>query len=362
MVRSEGSLTPRLIPYTWLRHVVPALVAATAAALAWWVSVLVLELLRQAAFTRGVGWMAPRTEGLVWLSLTSGAVAAAQVGLEGRIEGTWRSLVGVGMAVAAVAAASLTSVGMALHDLIAQAWGMSPASLALRWALVPWLLAGLGAALGPWMVRGGRRLLAWLERRWDLAVLPAPPAPPGSWWAEALVHALSGLAGGCAGALVWYALGHGQGDLFLAAVLGSSVMGAVVGGLAWGIPDRTFQGWVHVLVGARPGWRIPVDAAQVTLSERFVGHFPAGMDLHLPPGDGVDELHLSVIARGEGSWAARGLSRDKVRVMRPLAWVDLSYDPELPAPLETPLHAGDRVALGPEAVVELVVMAREVPP
>jgi hypothetical protein len=157
----------------------------------------------------------------------------------------------------------------------------------------------------------------------------------------------------------WYLVGISWGDRFVASAAACWVLGAAAGGFMWAVPDRAYRGWLRVLVGSRPGWRIPLDVKERLRTERFVGHFPVGMDLHLPDTDGVAELHVSVLAKGHGDWAVRGLTRRTVRVERMLERLMLAYDRREPAPYEAPLHDGDRVVVADVTELEFVVLPAE---
>jgi hypothetical protein len=352
-------MTPRLVPYTWFRHVLPGLLGGMAGMCAWWVALVVIDL----SHGGGRAAWSPDTEGAVLLSLVSAAAAVTSVQLEGRWEraGVRRRL-GAG-AVAAACAGLGTLASCALWFAARRWWGVEPEfGLALRGRLFPWLLAGGWLTAGLMTVRLGRYLLDDLQRRWEMNVMDPPPPLEGSRWALLGAHALVGPLCGVAAAVVGYTLGLWLDDLYLAGMGASWSFAALAGALTWGIPDRAWQPWVMVRVGARPGWRIPLDAEDTALQERFVGHFPSGMDLHLPGTDGVAELHLSVLARGDADHielAARGLSQRPVTVIRPLERVDLAYDPALPAPLETTLRHEDRIRLGEVAEVEVLVLSRE---
>ena len=56
------------------------------------------------------------------------------------------------------------------------------------------------------------------------------------------------------------------------------------------------------------------------------------------------EVHLSVAVDKDRAYRARGLSLQPTRVRRFLERVDLRYDPQRPAPLETRLSGGGRPA------------------
>ena len=107
-------------------------------------------------------------------------------------------------------------------------------------------------------------------------------------------------------------------------------------------------------------WRIPVDAADGTPSERFVGHFTRGLDLFLPAEDEVMEMHLSVAVDEKQRYSARGLSLQPTRVKRFLERINLSYDARRPTPLQTRLSSGDRIELGDDGTeVEFIMLPKE---
>ena len=117
-----------------------------------------------------------------------------------------------------------------------------------------------------------------------------------------------------------------------------------------------------MLTPNRFGRRIPIDAPERTAKERFVGHFPRGLDLFLPVDDGVQELHLSVTVDDKQRYTARGLSQHPTMVRRMLQRIDLRYDPRRPTPVETSLSSGDRIILGEgetRSEVEFILLPKE---
>ncbi|MEM6931571.1 MAG: hypothetical protein AAF602_31865, partial [Myxococcota bacterium] len=201
--------------------------------------------------------------------------------------------------------------------------------------------AGLGAL-------GARSLSTALARRFawarDNAAVP-PRRPWSERSASILSHVGGGLAAGGLAAAVWHAVGHYPdlgGDLYAASAAASAVFGLGCGGLFWGVPDAWYDGWIRVLTPTRFGLRVPVSETR----EVVIGHYPRGLDLYLPDGDGVAELHCSFVVDELGRYAVRGLSRVATTVRRPLERVDLRYDPGRAAPLETELRPEDRIVLG----------------
>ncbi|MDP6933151.1 MAG: hypothetical protein QGG40_09555, partial [Myxococcota bacterium] len=123
-----------------------------------------------------------------------------------------------------------------------------------------------------------------------------------------------------------------------------------------------YAGWLRLLSQTRFAHRIPVDAPEGGPKERFVGHFPRGLDLFMPAQEGVLEMHLSVAVDQEQRYSARGLTLAPTVVQRFLEKVDIRYDPRRPAPLQTRLRSGDRIVLGEgpnQGIVEFVMLPRE---
>lgn len=326
-----------LIPYTWTRHLPVALFCAGAALLAWW-GVLVLQVT--------VGAWGPRGDGAVWLGALAATTAGAHLLAEGSLR-RWSPLrrlattLGAAALGAAVAQAWYwgwtAAVGPAFFEGAGEADLADPSLVALRYRFPVWWSTGIAVAGATLVMRAGRGVLE---------------------------HLAAGLvAGGLAG-LTWYVLGYpkfglARDDLYLASALASLTFGGSWGLLAWGVPDALYAGWVRVVTPTRHGRRIPVDGPDGAPRERFVGHFPRGLDLFLPAADGVNELHLSVRVDEAQRYHARGLTIEPVRVRRFLERVRLDYDPRRPAPLETRLASGDRVELGDGTVVEFLMLPRE---
>jgi hypothetical protein len=349
-------LTPRLVPWTMVRWLVLPLSLGAAAVVAWWAAGLWLVHTQGQAGPQG---LTPDQVQVRVLAGLAAVISAGSVVVEGRIG---RSPVGRRVWAGLLAALVAGLAGWALGSLVMwvqRAAGMPEVTLALRWRLGPWLAAGLAVGWGGLAVRVGRQGVDRLQARWDLPLLTPPPVVDEGAAATWAIHVIGAPAAAGAGAVVWYALGELWHDLFLASAAGAWTFGAVWGALGSGWPERLVQAWVSVAAGARPGWRVPLDASDPVLSERFIGSFPAGLDLHLPESDGVAELHLSVRAIAGGGLAARGLSVRPVRLARRLERVDLRYDPTLPAPFETPVGHEDRIRLGERAEIEVVVLSRE---
>jgi hypothetical protein len=240
----------------------------------------------------------------------------------------------------------------------------SDASLvSLRYRLAMWLSAGLASGASAWLVRMLHKTLA---NRWSVGLdvgWVRRPIGIVQFLGELVYHVGGGAAGAMLGAAVWHSFGHYSalfGNLYLAGAAGALVWGLTHGLLCWGLPDDLYAGWVRVLSWDRYGVRIPLDSQAGTV-ERFVGHFPRGLDLYLPVERGVAELHASFLADDQQRYSVRGLSVSPTVTRRFLEKIDLRYDARRPAPFETELKMEDRVNLGEkgQATVEFLLLPRE---
>lgn len=324
-----------LIPYTPFRHTAVAIVCAALCVIAWW---LVLAL----AWS-GPPWSAA-WDGPIFLGSLAAAAGGGSVVAEGTLRRwpIWRRLVFglIGMlSAAAFALLFFTLWSAALGPAVLGPELGDPSLVSLRFRIIGWLGAGFGAGLGPMFVRRFK---------------------------EALPHLVGGLVAGFVGALVWYLFGYKPynlgADLFLASALASCAFGFTYGLFTWGVPEELYAGWLRVLTVNRHARRIPINGPDDATRERFVGHFPRGLDLFLPAEDGVLELHVSVLLNRRGEFRARGLTLQPTSVQRFMERVDLSYDKRRPAPLDTRLFSGDRIVMGPPGqatVVEFLMLPRE---
>lgn len=340
-----------LLPYTWTRHFAPALVAGSLGCLIWW-----LFLLYDVQIAPLVG-LAIRAEGegpLV-LGTMAGAMAAVSLGLEGKLrrEGL---IAAVGLPIAGFLVAwlltviTLIGVQAALPFVASKAMTVraaDPAFVSLRYRLLGWLAAGFWAGAASYAARA-----FWYRA-----------------WFAFFENIIGGVAAGAIGAATYHLmytygfppLGIAR-DLYLATPLGLTMFGYTFGLLAWGVPDELYGGWVRVLSGPRAGYRIPILRPDGTSAERFIGHYPRGLDVNVPAEAGAAELHVSLLNDGSTRYAVRGLSQAPTTVSRMLESVDLRYDPARPAPLETDLHMEDRVTLGTGAQttdIEFLLLPKE---
>lgn len=328
-----------LIPYTWLRHFAVGFYCAGAALLAWWL-VLALQV--------GWGGWSPRWDGAILVGALAGVTAGAHLAAEGALRRwpAWRRLLTVAGAAALAVGVSQAwywawtgLVGAAFYADAGDADLGDPSLVALTYRWPTWWSAGLAVGASTLSFRRGRHFFEQL---------------------------LAGVvAGGVAGA-AWHVLGYPRfafspGDLYLASAVASALFGGTFGVLAWGIPDALYAGWIRVVSDTRHARRIPIDGPDGSPRERFVGHFPRGLDLFLPAEDRVNELHLSLRVDEDQRYHARGLTIEPTRVHRFLERVNLRYDARRPSPLETRLASGDRLVLGPdgETVLEFLMLPKE---
>lgn len=340
-----------LVPYTWARHVSVSLVVGAAAVITWWL-VLAWEVV--VGPWLGVVWT-QSLEGAVLLGFIAGAVGASSVLAEGslrrsRMRTRIFATIGAGLLSMLLAMAFYGVIQLVHKAIVSEAMRPlldDPSYVTLRFRLCQWAWAGFASGIGPAFVR--------LVQTRSFRGAPT--------------HLFGGLAAGAFAAATWHYLGYyGVGwlgiapDLYLASGMASVVWGVLHGLLVWGIPSELYAGWVRVLSTHRFGHRIPIDALSGRPAERFVGHFPRGLDLFLPADKGVAELHASFVTDGRQTYTVRGLSQQPMLVRRFLERVDLRYDPRRPAPLETELRMEDRIILGQgeqQTELEFILLPKE---
>jgi hypothetical protein len=351
-----------LIPYTAARFIVVSLITAGAALMAWWVTLYAVVVLGPYAHSMGLVWH-QAMDGAALLANISCAVAFTSVFVEGSLRRR-PAIYRFGYAcLAAFLAFLMTLLAFGFWFLINPYLGtaamrplLADSSLvSLRYRIVPWAFAGMASGVGPLVARVLQEVLA---RRLGFGSDGVTSRPPtwSEWMALASQHVAGGLVAGTLCAAIWHSFGHYSalaGDLYLGPALGAFTWGLMHGLLVWAIPDDMYAGWIRVLSPERYGLRIPVPHRDGTPSERFLGHFPRGLDLYLPAENGVAELHVSFVVNDRHQYAVRGLSVQPTVVKRFLARVDLHYDPHRPAPLETDLQMEDRVLIGVNQATEV---------
>ena len=326
-----------LLPYTWPRHFAMALWCASAGLVAWWFALSWIVLI-------GPNWT-PTWDGPILFCTVVMAISGANVLGEGNLDRLplWKR-VGRTLLAAAVSGAFAMVWYWLWHTLAvsilfsgdSEIDALDPSLVSLRYRIGAFAMTGVSTGIGPMIVRKGQ---GWVA------------------------HLVGGVAAGLAAAAAWYAMNSAYIlDLYLSGAALGAAWGFTFGLLAWPIPDRLYAGWIRVLQGARAGRRIPVDALDGKARERFVGHYPRGLDLFMPREDGVMEMHVSVAVDEQQRYTARGLSLYPTLVRRLLERIDLRYDARRPAPLETALKSEDRVILGhgdTQCELEFVMLPKE---
>ncbi|MCB9668825.1 MAG: hypothetical protein H6736_06120 [Alphaproteobacteria bacterium] len=361
-----------LIPYTAWRHLAVALFVGGATTLAWWLVLTWILVVGPVVHGTFLYW-SQSFEGLAFLVAIAGSAAGASLLAEGslrRRELRWR----LGWTVlAAVVAGGFTTLFFFLTRNLS-AWLPTvthahlledPSIVTLRYTIATWSSAGVASGLGAWVARKGQR---FVSRTFGVGV-DITGRPRATLWSERFTtlfhHVGAGASGGLLAACIWHAFGHYPalgGDLYTGAALGSLVWGFTHGLLAWPIPDDLYAGWIRVLSAERYGLRVPIDHEDGSPAERFVGHFPRGLDLYAPAEHGVSELHTSFVVDQDHNYRVRGLTIMPTTLKRLGEAVRLDYDPMRPAPLESDLKMGDRILMGSgDAVseVEFILLPKE---
>ncbi len=356
-----------LIPYTWHRHIVVGLFCAGAGLLAWWAllcwivalgpswppawdgAVMLCALGTVVCTTSVVGESSLRRRSLPGHLLLATSSAAISAGLGLAAYWLWTAILAPGILAPLVSfatenlgmfrtglenGASASEIRALLEAVSADV--ADPGLVSLRYRLGAFVTVGLATSTGPAVVRKFKGLH---------------------------YHLAAGAAAGLLAASVWHLLSYVFGtDLYLASAGASITWGFVFGAFAWPLPDELYAAWLRVLSRERFGHRVPIDSLDRAPTERFVGHYPTGLDLFLPSSAGVSELHVSVVVDQDQRYHARGLTLEPTTVHRFLERLDLRYDPGKPTPLETRLLSGDRLVLGDGAnstVLEMIMLPRQ---
>ena len=340
MVGSPGLMNIFLIPYTWPRLFMMALWCGAAGLLAWWAVLSWFVLI-------GPFW-GPQWDGPFLMCSISGAIAGASILGEGNLRRRklmsriWRLLLVIAMAMTMTMLWYWLWHKISLAIIVPEAYqadAMDSSLVSLRYRIGAFGMAGTMTGLSCLIGR----------------------APDGlSGMAN---HFFGGLTSGLTAAVVWHLFNDLiVADLYLSGAAMALSWGFTFGLLTWGIPDELYAGWLRVLSYRRYGHRIPIDATEIGPKERFVGHFPRGLDMFLGADDGVMEMHVSVAVDKKQRYWLRGLSLQPTMLRRFLERVDLRYDARRPAPLETRLRSGDHIEIGDgssSAQLEFLMLPRE---
>ena len=361
-----------LIPYTSWRHLVLGFFLSGVALATWWVVLTLIVVVGPFLYENfGFIWK-QYMEGPMFIGSLAVVLSSSSLLVEGSLRRRalrWRSMLtamaggitlGGFMLTYPIIQYTLPLFTGEVGDLLVADSNL----VTLRFRLLLWLSGGFWSGLGPLLVRRFHHQTA-RRFRWGRDGDFVPPLPTWpEWLNQVFAHVGGAMVAAALGAVAWHVPGHDSriaGDLYLASALGPFVWGFFYGSLVWPIPDDLYVGWVRVLSAERYGQRIPVPHPDGSPSERFVGHFPRGLDLYLPAEQGVAELHVSFVVDERSRYAVRGLSVEPTLVRRFLERVDLRYDRRRPAPLETQLAMEDRVLIGPkqDTVVEFIMLPKE---
>lgn len=322
-----------LIPYRWTRHLSMGYWCGAFGLFTWWGVQLFFAW-------SSMSWP-QNMDGLVWLCSLSSMVAVGSILGEGNLRRwkiqrrIWKSLTAAGISFGASFGGYY--LWMMLMFSFAGEAGADSTLLTYRYRFGAFIFMGLASGIGTVIVR-----------KWN-------------GWLQLGTHLLGGATSGFGGAVAW---GVTQGvlgfyELYYASAFASVIFGFLFGVCVWGVPDDLYAGWVRVLSYHRFGHRIPIDAKSTEPRERFVGHYPIGLDLYLPPESSAMELHASLRVDGNQKYFLRGLSIQPTRMKRFLEWGNLDYNSKSPVPVEMRLQSEDRIRMGKNAELEFIVLPRE---
>lgn len=322
-----------LIPYRWTRHLSMGYWCATFGLFTWWGVQLFLSV-------SDMSWP-QNLDGILWLTSLATMVSVSSILGEANLrrwplrQRLWKSLVAGGISCG-------LSIGgyylwMLLMLIIAGEEGANPSLLTYKYRFGAFILMGLSSGAGTLIVR-----------KWN-------------GWLHFFVHLVGGATSGFGAAFFWGLTWSGWGffELYYASAFASAGFGFLFGICVWGVPDDLYAGWIRVLSFHRFGHRIPIDVTSVEPRERFVGHYPNGLDMYLPPESTAMELHVSFRVDADQNYFLRGLSVYPTRLKRFLEWVRLDYDPRSPVPVETQIFSEDRIRMGDNSEIEFIVLPRE---
>ena len=322
-----------LIPYTWMRHFQYAIWGSICGLVLWWLYLSWLLLV-------GPFWSS------AWDAFFTGVVLSGGIAFSNLLgeaslqrwplrKRLWKLVLCAGITVGS----SLLFLWLwkLISVLIVDDIGNDHHIVALKYKLGYFVMAGLACACAVLSVR-----------KWE-------------GWAHVTNHLLAGILAGLSAGAIWsMSAYYFVQNLYLAGALMFVSFGFFFGLCAYPIPSTLYVGWLRVLSGGRFGHRIPIDARDKENKERFVGHYPNGLDMYLPQGEGVRELHASVLHLPvDNQYTLRGLSQKHTKMKRLLEWAKLDYDPNSPVPREVQLHNGDRIELGQHSEVEFLILPRE---
>lgn len=174
-------------------------------------------------------------------------------------------------------------------------------------------------------------------------------------------YLLAGLFAGLGAGAIWSIFGYYIfQNLYWAGAMLCMGFGFFFGLAARSIPDDLYVGWIRIVAGSRFGHRIPIDAKQRLVKERFLGSYPNGLDMYIPPTEQVQELHTSIVHNPHNdTYILRGLSQQHTKMKRFLEWAKLDYNPTSPVPNEVVLQNEDMVEIGEQISFEFLILPKE---
>ena len=369
----------RLIPFHWTRHFSVGLFIAGVATICWWLvinrCVVIFPLVTPAERDASSIVLDQFYEGLFLMVVLSISVGVPAIFAEGVLRQQAPLWVAAKMLVAGLLGALLTAgfvflidygmywVGSQAENNAEPIFGGS-ATAGLRYKVWSWVTCGLATGFAVYASRTGWFVALKLRDRFEEKI-PKFIKLPHEYVVlpSAFNHLMGGLASGLMAAIVWHLLNYQLlGDFYLALALGYLTMGFMFGVLVWGIPPDLYAGWIRVLSHHRYGQRLPIMGQEEVFSERFLGHFPRGLDLFVEHEHGVAEIHASFVGDQSGRYAVRGLTQAPTTVKRFLERLDLAYPPDSPVPLEADLKMEDIVIMGgngPKTEVEFLLLPKE---
>ena len=336
-----------LVPYTWLRHLQMAFWCGIFTTTAWWLHLIYF-------LNVGPFW-APSFDGVMWLLCLVVATSGGSILLEGSLRRAplrWRIfkvLTATGISFGSFYFISLiydTTLGplfFAIFDIIKvdslKLQIEDDHRIVFQNQLGLFIVAGLCVSMGTLTVR-----------KWKGKFLIGNHILGGIW---------TGLASGVVWVLFLYFIPSIGNNLYYSGVFSSLTFGFVFGLSAWTIPDELYAGWIRVMSKARFGHRVPIDATEGGTKERFIGSYANGLDIYLPPQEGVMELHVSAYVNSDQEYYLRGLSQQETVLKRMLETVYMNYDPRSPQPAETRLSSEDFIFMGAYGKAEFIMLPRE---
>jgi hypothetical protein len=331
-----------LIPYTWIRHLQGAIWCAFFSLIFWWAHITWIAWI-------GSFWNSS-WDGIYFFGGLAGTVSGGSIFIEASLHRwTIRKRITKIIFASAIAFGLYFVLGPLLSWLsslfVSSKEGIENAAnhylVSLQYTIDSFIACGISTSLAVFFMRADKNKMMFFN------------------------HITAGIHAAMFSALFWTAF-HSflerldfSYHLYWSGFSACIMFGFFFGLGSWSIPNSLYAGWIRVLSRYRFGHRVPIDGGDGLPKERFVGHYPNGLDLFLPVEQGVQELHLSVFLNDSGEYLLRGLGQQKSQVKRSLEWVQLHYDPRLPAPYESNLSSGDRIQIGTDAEIEFIILPRE---